>query len=151
MATHEFLKSARVRTKDSLLVLKAKGTVATSMVGESPIGTAKTFDTGGGRTRGDMVIDVYAVPAILSSTKFTMHLQGGKNASFSTLVDLAIIELGDATQITSNVDMTTGRYIVPFSNDFDDTVYRYLRHYITCGGTCGTGIQYDCYIGKIYS
>jgi hypothetical protein len=151
MATHEFLKSARARTKDSLLVLKAKGTVATSMVGESPVGTDKTFDTGGGRTRGDMVIDVYAVPNILASTKFTMRLQGGKNSSFSTLTDLAIVELGDSTQITSGVDMTTGRYIVPFTNDFDSTIYRYLRHYITCGGTCGTGIQYDCYLGKIYS
>jgi hypothetical protein len=151
MATHEFLKSARVRTKDSLLVLKAKGTVATSMVGESPVGTDKTFDTGGGRTRGDMIIDVYATPAILASTKFVMRQQGGKNSSFSTLTDLVITELGDATQITSDVDLTTGRYIVPFSNDFDDTIYRYLRHYISCVGTCGTGIQYDCYIGKIYS
>lgn len=149
MATHEFLKSARGRLVDDLLVLKAKGTVATSMVGEDPVGTDKYFDTGGGRTRGDAIINVYAVPNILASTKFTMRIQGGKNTSFSTLVDLAIVELGDSTQITSAVDLTTGRYIVPFSNDFDDTVYRYIRHYITCGGTCGTGIQYECYVSKM--
>lgn len=151
MATHEFLKSARGRVKDSLLVLKAKGTVATSMVGENPLGTDKTFDTGGGRTRGDLVLNVYAVPNILASTKLTFRLQGGKNSSFTTLADLQIIELGDSTQITSAVDMTVGRYVVPFTNDFDDTVYRYLRHYITCGGTCGTGVQYDCYVSKIYN
>jgi len=149
MATHEFLRSARGRLVDDLLVLKAKGTVATSMVGEDPVGTDKYYDTGGGRTRGDMVINVYAVPAILASTKFTMRLQGGKNTSFSTLTDLAIVELGDSTQITAGVDATTGRYVVPFTNDFDETVYRYLRHYITCGGTCGTGIQYECYLSKM--
>lgn len=149
MATHEFLRSARGRTVDDLLVLKAKGTVATSMVGEDPIGTDKYYDTGGGRTRGDMVINVYAVPNILASTKFTMRLQGGKNSAFSTLNDLVILELGDSTQISGGSDLTTGRYIVPFTNDLDDTVYRYLRHYITCGGTCGTGIQYECYLAKI--
>lgn len=149
MAYTEFLNSARGRVVDDLLVLKAKGTVATSMVGENPIGTDKYYDTGGGRTRGDVVINVYAVPNILASTKFTMRLQGGKNSSFSTLNDLQILELGDATQISGGSDLGVGRYILPFSNDLDGTVYRYLRHYITCSGTCGTGIQYECYLSKI--
>jgi len=147
---HEFLRSARGRLVDDLLVLKAKGTVATSMVGEDPIGIDKSYDTGGGRTRGDFAINVYAVPNILASTKFTMRLQGGKDTTFATLVDLAIVELGDATQLSGSVDMTTGRYVVPFTNDFDGTVYRYLRHSITCGGTCGTGIQYEAYISKLF-
>jgi len=149
MAYTEFLNSARGRVVDDLLVLKAKGTVATSMVGENPIGTDKYYDTGGGRTRGDVVINVYAVPNILASTKFTMRLQGGKNSAFSTLNDLQILELGDATQISGGSDLGVGRYILPFSNDLDGTVYRYLRHYITCSGTCGTGIQYECYLSKI--
>lgn len=149
MTTHVFPLSARGRLVDDLLVLKAKGTVATSMVGEDPVGTDKYYDTGGGRTRGDVVINVYAVPNILASTKFTMRLQGGENTSFSTINDLQIIELGDATQISGGSDLTTGRYILPFTNDFDGTVYRYLRHYITCGGTCGTGIQYEVYLSKM--
>lgn len=151
MATHEFLRSARGRLVDDLLVMKAKGTVASSMVGEDSVGTDKSYDTGGGRTRGDIVLNIYAVPNILASTKFTMRLQGGKNSSFSTLEDLAIVELGDSTQITSDADKTTGRYIVPFTNDLDETIYRYIRHYITCGGTCGTGLQYECYLSNIVS
>ena len=149
MAYMEFLRSARGRVVDDLLVLKAKGTVATSMVGEDPIGTDKSYDTGGGRTRGDVVINVYAVPNILASTKFTMRLQGGKNSSFSTINDLQILEIGDATQISGGSDLTTGRYILPFSNDLDGTVYRYLRHYLTIGGTVGTGIQYECYLSEL--
>jgi hypothetical protein len=147
---HDFLRSARGRLVDDLLVLKAKGTVATSMVGEDPIGTDKSYDTGGGRTRGDLAINVYAVPNILASTKFSMRIQGGKCSSFTTLVDLAIVELGDATQLSGSSDMTTGRYVVPFTNDLDGNVYRYLRHYITCGGTCGTGIQYEAYVSKLF-
>jgi hypothetical protein len=92
----------------------------------------------------------FAVPAILASTKMTFRLQGGKNSSFSSLVDLAITELGDATQITAESDKTTGKYIIPFSNAFDGTVYRYLRHYLTIGGTVGTGVQYELYLSKLY-
>ena len=149
MAYMEFLKDARGRILDDLLILKAKGTVATSMVGEDPVGTDKYYDTGGGHTKGDVVVQVYAVPNILASTKITMRLQGGRNSSFSTINDLQILELGDSTQISGGSDLTTGRYVLPFSNDLDGTVYRYLRHYITCGGTCGTGIQYECYLSNL--
>ena len=93
MANNTFTVDGRTRLVDDLLVLKAKGTVATSMVGESPVGTDKTFDTGGGRTAGNIVLLVYAVPNILASTKMTFRLQGGKNTSFSTLTDLHIMAL----------------------------------------------------------
>ena len=148
MANNTFQVDGRTRLVDDLLVLKAKGTVATSMVGESPVGTDKTLDTGGGRTSGNIVLLVYAVPNILASTKMTFRLQGSKNTSFSTMTDLNIIELGDSTQISASADMTTGKYIVPFSNEFDGTVYRYLRHYLTIGGTCGTGVQYEYFLTK---
>jgi hypothetical protein len=151
MTTHYFDTTARGRLVDDLLQLKAKGTVATSMVGEDPVGTDKYYDTGGGHTKGDVVINVYAVPNILASTKFTMRLQGSKNSSFTTINDLVITELGDSTQISGGSDLTTGRYIVPFSNAFDGVCYRYLRHYITLGGTCGTGIQYECYLSNLNS
>jgi hypothetical protein len=56
--------------------------------------------------------------------------------------------LGDSTQITSAVDLGVGKYIIPFNNEFDGTVYRYLRHYLTIGGTCGTGVKYEYYLTK---
>ena len=148
MANNTFQIDGRTRLVDDLLVLKAKGTVATSMVGESPVGTDKTLDTGGGRTAGNIVLMVYAVPNILASTKMTFRLQGSKNTSFSTMTDLNIVELGDSTQISASADATTGKYIIPFSNEFGGTVYRYLRHYLTIGGTCGTGVQYEYFLTK---
>ena len=151
MANNEFLIDGRSKLVDDLTVLKAKGTVATSMVGENPVGTDKTYDTGGGRTKGDMVLVVYAVPNILASTKMTFRLQGSKNSSFSTIVDLQIAELGDATQLSGSADMTLDKYIIPFSNAFGDTVYRYLRHYFTIGGTIGTGVQYEAFLSNLHS
>ena len=161
MATHEFLRSSRGRMKDSLLVLKAKGTVATSMVGESPLGTDKYIDTGGGRTRGDMVINVYdfSHSTLATSKLITFRLQGSKNTSFTTGCDLVITEIGKANMLTGDSSLATtagsvptfleGRYVIPFSNDFDGTAYRYLRHYVTLG--TNSGLQYDCYLSKIYS
>ena len=148
MAYMEFLKSARGRIVDDLLVLKAKGTVATSMVGEDPVGTDKYVDTGGGRTRGDVVINTYGCPSMYPNTVITYRLQGSKNSSFSTMVDLQIIETGDALQISGESDINTGRYILPFSNDFNGTIYRYLRHYITLASV-GTGVQYEVYLSKL--
>ena len=150
---------------DDLLLLKAKGTVGTSMVGENPIGTDKYYDTGGGRTRGDVVYNVYAIGSTLASNGiFTLRLQGSKNTSFTTGCDLVITELGKAHMLTGNSSLATdtgstptfleGRYIVPFTNDFGDTVYRYLRHYISVSGsiasvTFNRSMQYDCYLSDI--
>lgn len=156
MAYMEFLKSARGRVVDTLLMLKAKGTVATSMVGEYPIGTDKYYDTGGGRTRGDMVVNMYSTGSLAPSTKIELCLQGGKNSSFTTGCTLAIIELGGKNALNvrrgslATTGLGAGRYLVPFTNDFDGTVYRYLRHYAGLDLLTGaTGVQYDCYLADI--
>jgi hypothetical protein len=159
MAYLEFLKSTRGRVMDDLLVLKAKGTVATSMVGEDPVGTDTYVDVGHGRTTGDVVINVYAAPTMVPGSKITMRLQGSKNSSFTTGCDLQIFELGDSTQLTgasslATADMTVGRYILPFTNDIDGTVYQYLRHYATMAcideSWCvRRGIQYEVYLSKL--
>ena len=157
MANLDFLKSARGRLVDDLLILKAKGTVATSMVGESPVGTDKYYDTGGGRTRGDLVVNMYSMGSLTVTTKATMRLQGSKNSSFTSGVDLVIFDIGAAnarnmgkgsTLATDTTDV--GRYIVPFTNDFGATVYRYLRHYVTLDlNTGATGVQYEAYLSDI--
>jgi len=154
MANHEFLKSARGRLYDDLLVLKAKGTVATSMVGEDPVGTDTYVDLGNGRCRGDVVYNVYANPTLVGSSKITLRIQGSRNAAFSTINDLQIVELGDSTQISGGSDLGVGRYILPFTNDFDGTIYRYVRHYATMASIneawlTRKGLQYECYLANI--
>lgn len=133
-------------------ILKASGTVATTnMVGESPLGTDIYFDTGGGFTRGNMVIRIATMPNILASTKFILRLQGGMNTGFTTICDLNITELGDATQISATTDkgVAGNVLVVPFSNMFADTVYRYLRHEFDFSGTIGTGMAYEVYLSSL--
>ena len=157
MAYLEFLKSARGRVVDSLLMLKAKGTVATSMVGESPVGTDKYYDTGGGRTRGDFVVNMYSMCSFSATTgRAELCLQGSKNASFTTGCTLAVIELGGPAAINKNrgtlstVSLAADRYMVPFTNDFGGIVYRYLRHYAGLNsGSFGSGVQYEAYLSDI--
>jgi len=156
MAYLEFLKSARGRVVDDLLILKAKGTVASNLIGENPVGTAKYYDTGGGRTRGDVVVNMYSMGSVTLWTNVTMRLQGSKNSTFTTGVDLAITKLGGAlgrnikSSSLATDSLGVGRYIVPFTNDFDDTVYRYLRHYISVDLFTGaTGVQYEVYLSDI--
>ena len=138
---------------DTLCVLKATGTVATTlMTGENPLGTDFTFDTGGGRTKGRVVYDISRMGSTtlasnLPSSKVTMRLQGGMDTAFASLADLHVLELGDATQISAEVDKGAGIYIAPFENDFGGQTYRYLRHRITIAGTIST-ITYTSWITK---
>ena len=140
---------SRSKIYDSALLLKAKGTVATSMVGEHPVGSDKYIDVGNGHTRGDVVVNVYNIPTSRASTYFTLRLQGGMQSNFTSMTDLQIIELGVNERLSSDIDRGAGRYIQPFSNCFDGIMYRYLRHYITCSSLGATGIQYEVYLSDI--
>ncbi len=140
---------SRSKLFDSALLLKAKGTVVTSMVGENPIGTDKYIDVGNGHCRGDVIINVYSLPVTRASMYFSMRLQGGMSANFTSMTDLQIIEVGTNEMLSSDIDRATGRYVQPFSNCFDGIMYRYLRHYITASTLGATGVQYEVYLSSI--
>ena len=57
------------------------------------------------------------------------------------------LRLGAAEVQTTdcNADNATGRYIVPFTNEFNGTNFRYLRLYTIVTGTIATGINYKAY------
>ncbi len=151
MVDRTYQISGRGALFDDLLVLKAKGTVATAMVGEDPVGTDKYVDVGNGHTRGDMVVNVYGTGLVAAGMWWKMNLQGGLNSSFSTVRDLVEFTMGDAIVVTGGVDFGVGRYILPFTNELDGVTYRYLRHFIfqCISATMSTGIQYEIYLSKI--
>ena len=162
MVDRTYHRIGRGAIVDDLLILKAKGTYATvnttvtvgaigqtPFVGENPIGTDKYVDVGNGHVRGDVVYNVYSVPtATLATQHYVMRLQGGKNTSFSTLVDLCCFELGAASALSGGIDLQAGRYIIPFTNCIDGVTYRYIRHAISTRGGTAT-IQYECYLSKL--
>ena len=134
---------------DSNLLLKDAGLVAADAAGEVD-STAKTVNVGSGLVEGNMYIDVSAIEIASNDEVYKISLQGSDNSDFSTgdEEDLAICTLGAAEVIGGDVDSTTGRYVIPFRNERNGTIYPYLRVYCDVSGTIATGINYIAWLGK---
>lgn len=127
------------------------GAWAHSGPGVNSSGTALSYDTGGGFTEGDVVIDIQVSREIVAASGFfaRLYLEGSLTSTFVTIVPLALLEFGEAYAIqASGAKLGVGRYFTPFCNDFGGTLYRYLRMYHMLGGTSATGIQYRAFLGK---
>jgi len=135
---------------DSDLEVKDAGLIATSAAA-TVSSVAKVIDTGGGFFEGNVVIDVTAIEIASTNEIYTIILEGSSSATFASVIaPLAVILLGANAVIVgeSDVDSTTGRYILPFRNERDEVVYRYLRLYTVVAGTIATGggINYEAYL-----
>ena len=132
---------------DANLILKTAGLIAAS----AAVATIK--DLGGGFTEGMLVIDITAIEIASNTEVYTLILEGSINAAMgSTVVPLAWLQVGANEVIVGgcDVDSTIGRYIIPWTNMRDDTVYRYVRMYTIVAGTVDTdgGINYKAYLSK---
>ena len=137
---------------DSLLEMKDAGVIGASAAAQVDA-TAKVIDTGGGFTSGNVVIDITAIEIASSSELYTLILEGSTSSTCaSTIVPLAVMLVGDNAVIVGgcDVDTTTGRHIMPFRNERDGVIYRYLRMYTVVAGTIATGggINYTAFLGK---
>ena len=137
---------------DSLLELKDAGLIASSAAALVD-SEAQIIDTGGGFFSGNVVVDVTAIEIATTDEIYTLILEGSSSATFaSAIVPLAVMLLGAQAVIVggSDTNSTTGRYIMPFRNERDGTVWRYLRMYSVVDGTIvtGGGINYAAYIGQ---
>lgn len=129
-------------TYDDALELKAAGLVASTTT-ESTI-----LDLGAGLVDGYLVLDVSACEVATGNEKYTIHLEGSNVAAMSSgSVSLAATFLGCATDPMDAVT-GTGRFVVPFRNEQNGTVYRYVRIYTLVAGTIATGINFSAFIAK---
>lgn len=134
-------------TTDSALTLKAAGLIATSAE------VATIVDLGDALVECKLLIDVSALELDTNNELYDIVLQGSPDSDFGTdtnIHDLVSLTLAAAEvqRSDSNKDSTTGRYIVPFRNEADGTVYRYVRLYTVVAGTVSTGINYKATIVK---
>ena len=132
---------------DADLALKTAGLIAASAAVATvvDVGSATAF------FKGEVVIDVTALEIASNDEIYDIVLQGSTVAAFAT--DTAIEELCSITlsaaevkRTDSNSDSTTGRYIMPYTNERNGTLYRYLRLYTIVAGTIATGINYKAYL-----
>lgn len=124
------------KTYDHALLLSDGGSITSSAAGEVG-GVAQIVDLGAGKVFGDIIIDVSELDVDTGNEIVTIGAQISSSSSFaSDYYQVASISIGDAAAIPGDVDMTTGRYVLPFNNMIKDgTTKRYLRIYYTIGGT----------------
>lgn len=129
-------------TYDNSLKLKAAGLVASSAAGSLIV------DLGAGFTDGFVVLDVSAIEVATGDEIYNVCLEGSNVAAMdSGSVCLARIALGNLVA-PADAATGTGRFIVPFTNEQNGTLYRYVRIHTEVAGTVATGINYTAFIGK---
>lgn len=126
-------------------------------------GVAKVHDSGGGYMEGKLVIDIDTLTGAgvtASNGSISITLEGSTTSTFTTFVRLARLQIASVTASADTRDMSdagtyatasTGRYIIPFTNDFHGTVFRWLRLYNVYNGTCdatNNGIKYKAWLTK---
>lgn len=113
-----------------------------------------TLDLGTGEVRGDVVIDVSAVEVASGDELYNVVLELSNSATHASGVvaaqAMAFGNVGVANTLLANAsaDTGTGRFVLPFSNVYAGTAYRYLRAYFQVQGTIATGIAAKMYVTK---
>ena len=131
---------------DATLDIKASAAVTASAVGSVIV------DFGDGLVEGNMIVDVSAMDIVGNDEMYDIILQLSPDAAFGTVgnnQDGVAVSLGamETKRSDSNKDDVIGRYIIPFSNEFGGTIYRYGRIYTVCVGATAS-ITYAARLAK---
>ncbi len=133
---------------DSQLELKDAGLVAASAAAQVD-SAAKILDLGLARIDATVVIDVTAVEIASNDERYDIVAQFSNSASFASgIVDGAVLVLGAHELLPGDTDSTTGRYELKVTNEYDGTLYRYMRLYTVVAGSIATGINYSAFLSN---
>jgi hypothetical protein len=131
-----------MKTYDHATLLKAAGLLASSTVG------SVILDLGDGFMEGDMVIDVTALEVADGNEVYTISLEGSNVVGMgSGSVELTRSVFGN-NGAPSDADTSVGRHVVPFRNELNGTLYRYVRLNTIVAGTIATGINFTAFLTK---
>lgn len=130
------------KTYDNATLLKTAGLVASSAAGSI------ILDLGDGFMDADLVIDVSALETATGDEIYNVSLEGSNVAAMdSGSVTLAEKQLGNVPA-PADADTATGRHVLPFRNELNGVLYRYVRVYTNVVGTIATGINYTAFLAK---
>lgn len=130
-------------TFDYDLRLKDAGLIAADDIAQVG-GSDKILDLGDGRFDGRVIIDATAVEVASGDERYNLELQFSNESDFGSGVKAGpSLPLGDADAIVAaDQDNGVGRYELPFTNEINGTVYRYMRLSIDVTGTVATGVNF---------
>lgn len=139
-------------TYDESLKIKAAALVAATANGTIEL------DLGTGLVEGFLVVDATAVEIDSNDESYEIILQGSTVAGFGTAAAIAPLAMmticdkaatrGAAGVIGNGTDDVPGRYAIPFRNERNGTIYRYVRVRTVVVGTIATGINYMAFLAK---
>jgi hypothetical protein len=133
---------------DALMLFKDAGLVAASAAA-TVAAAAKVVDVGTGLFKACMILDVSELEIASDNEIFDIVIQGSPDAAFTDtgVVELAQLSLSAAEvkRTDCNRDDAEGRYKLYFDNEFNGSLYRYIRVYTVVDGTIATGINYSAY------
>jgi hypothetical protein len=140
----------RNQTVDTLLQL-GDGVAALTASAYSVVAAATAqIDVGDHAIAGNVAIDISALGIANDDEIYTFTVLGSASATYASgIVPLAMMQFGAGAVMLGVADLDTvaGRYVIPFRNEKDGTVYRYIRLYVTIAGTTKT-ITYIAYVHK---
>ena len=128
---------SRTYNQDIELIFHDGGAAITADGAGQVASAAKIHDVGAARFEAVMLIDVSALDIVSNDERYIICVQGSSSATFaSNIENLAMIELG-ATEVRAGgaKDSGIGRYELPFMNEQNEVIYRYLRIYVDVAGT----------------
>lgn len=150
----DFLYDVDLALEDSLDSAGAVSAIVAAQAGKL-LDVAKVIDLGDGVVEGYMIVDIDAIDVTSAADLlYPILLQASNVAAFATagvIRDIARLDLG-AGEVLTNATATAGdqgavgdRYVVPFRNVINGTVYRYVRVYDNQSGT-GDTITYQAWL-----
>jgi hypothetical protein len=144
----DFVFDADMVLEDSLDSSGDVSAIVASQEGKV-LDVAKIIDLGDGLVEGYMIIDIDAIVTTAADLLYEIFLQGAQSATFATaglVRNLAALELG-AGELLTNATATTGdqgaagdRYVVPFRNELNGEIFRYVRVYQQLANGTGESI-----------
>lgn len=133
-------------TYDAAMLIRATGAAITSTETGSLI-----LDVGAGLLSGCMVVDITALDVTTGDEAYSLMLEGSPDAAFGTAGNIRVVSelrIGGATFTTPNgAADAVGRFVIPFRNERNGTLYRYLRLYTLIAGT-SPSIAFSAFLAK---
>lgn len=130
------------KTYDHSLLLKAAGLVAATAAG------SVILDLGDGFMDADLILDITALEVATGDEIYTIAIEGSAVAAMTSgSVILAEKTVGN-NPAPADADTAVGRHVLPFTNELNGTLYRYIRIHTTVVGDIATGINYSAFLAK---
>lgn len=129
-------------THDGDLEMKAAGLLAVSTDGS-------ILDLGEGLFDGFLVIDMTACEVASTDEIYTVSVEGSTVAAMTSAgVCLAKKVFGNVVVPMDDDADALGRYVIPFRNEENGELQRYVRLSTLIAGTIATGINFSAFLAK---